>query len=983
MSGEVLMDETQAYIEKMEALIHNRLEGISDQPEQENEMVENVPRKVSTDSGVSNSAKEVEAESVPANIPTIEIDQDHVSAPPDEENGDKGPTYAYEPSTDAVCSIVDPDTKAAEDYYREQGYDESKKEVLETFDEPEEEVLETFAARAGIADTPASAPRNDDGYDYSASEDAAESGLIRAKSPLQYYKDEGYDAVIAEMAAAKIAAAKDDDEKSSRRSSVASQVHEAPLSRAGSVTSKKSSRRGSTTSQVIEEGNLSRTGSTRASVKSSRRQSSASVAEQEIPAALSRQGSVTSRHSSVKGVSSRRESTASLVGRESVGSRKASVSSRRDSTGTLVPDEEVTSRRGSQASIVNGVSAVVNGVEAVESRRGSIVSRRESNASAVANGDEPTTSRRGSVASRRDSTASARVNGDASRRSSIASNKEEVTSRRSSKVSLPAEPPVPSPRSLPPDHSQEEENVFEERVRNSIREYRSEKSMSNSEVLFKIGNDESEGPSADVKALLAWAKGTRKPDTDTMVIRKKQHVEKIKRASDFSLAAVFLATKEPIKEEEPEVAVIIPEKKEKAKPEVKAKDDLIRGHEVESLARQCISGSIIVSNININNIDENNASVTFDGEVDGAQKQVAWDVQRSSAVENQARVAETIRFLDDSVSGTKLKLANLSKILHSDSKLTIVDSSDDYKSLDIETPLDEMHLKVGMKALAKLHAYTFLQFDRNPGLSSKFSKASYTDGQQRNFVKADLENKMVAIAAVLDNIGEEMLVNNVNNLKGNVFNIFREANTSPSVMPCLAHGMPTLANMEFKYFDSMPIDARFKNFDSSNYGSGIPDLHTFINTSGENVAREDFLLRFVYYETLASILKSQGTKIGFSYDDMKTEFVQKRLHGYLHSAAILAGTTDVVVKEEVAPSPVQVLPKMPVAPGPMRPVESKILGTFKPALGAKIMAVNAIQEVPAKKQVVKAAATNGNNKDDIKFPADRIASMMQKAVKVY
>ncbi len=37
-------------------------------------------------------------------------------------------------------------------------------------------------------------------------------------------RDEGYDAVIAEMAAAKIAAAKDDDEKSSRRSSVASQV---------------------------------------------------------------------------------------------------------------------------------------------------------------------------------------------------------------------------------------------------------------------------------------------------------------------------------------------------------------------------------------------------------------------------------------------------------------------------------------------------------------------------------------------------------------------------------------------------------------------------------------------------------------------------------------------------------------------------------------------------------------------------------------
>ena len=47
------------------------------------------------------------------------------------------------------------------------------------------------------------------------------------------------------------------------------------------------------------------------------------------------------------------------------------------------------------------------------------------------------------------------------------------------------------------------------------------------------------------------------------------------------------------------------------------------------------------------------------------------------------------------------------------------------------------------------------------------------------------------------------------------------------------------------------------------------------------------------------------------------------------------------------------------------------------------MAVNAIQEDPAKKKVVKAAATNGNNEDNIKFPADRIAAMMQKAVKVY
>ena len=40
-----------------------------------------------------------------------------------------------------------------------------------------------------------------------------------------------------------------------------------------------------------------------------------------------------------------------------------------------------------------------------------------------------------------------------------------------------------------------------------------------------------------------------------------------------------------------------------------------------------------------------------------------------------------------------------------------------------------------------------------------------------------------------------------------------------SVMPCLAHGRPTLANLEFKYFDSMPIDARVSWFIHSNLDS--------------------------------------------------------------------------------------------------------------------------------------------------------------------
>ena len=40
----------------------------------------------------------------------------------------------------------------------------------------------------------------------------------------------------------------------------------------------------------------------------------------------------------------------------------------------------------------------------------------------------------------------------------------------------------------------------------------------------------------------------------------------------------------------------------------------------------------------------------------------------------------------------------------------------------------------------------------------------------------------------------------------------------------------------------------------------MTDFHTFVNTASDN-ARDDFLLRFVYYETLVTVLKTLGGKV--------------------------------------------------------------------------------------------------------------------------
>ncbi|XP_023336805.1 uncharacterized protein LOC111707856, partial [Eurytemora carolleeae] len=89
------------------------------------------------------------------------------------------------------------------------------------------------------------------------------------------------------------------------------------------------------------------------------------------------------------------------------------------------------------------------------------------------------------------------------------------------------------------------EAEFEERVKKNISKFKNEKSMTNVEVLKNLEKEEGEDQPS-VKKLLAWAKGTRKAKTETMVVRQKKHEDKIRQAVDIGGVNLVLAEKETV-----------------------------------------------------------------------------------------------------------------------------------------------------------------------------------------------------------------------------------------------------------------------------------------------------------------------------------------------------------------------------------------------------------------------------------------------------
>merc|ERR1719342_1031519 len=119
------------------------------------------------------------------------------------------------------------------------------------------------------------------------------------------------------------------------------------------------------------------------------------------------------------------------------------------------------------------------------------------------------------------------------------------------------------------------------------------------------------------------------------------------------------------------------------------------------------------------------------------------------------------------------------------------------------------------------------------------------------------------------------------------------------------------------------IQAKFVNFSNCRFGSPMSDLLVFINSSGANLSREDFLFRFVYHETLVSTLKQLGVRNDIiGYDEIKTEKQKQTLYGLIESASLLLG--------ESSGSTTAKRTRVTGQPMKATRIQSKILGEFVP-----------------------------------------------------
>merc|ERR1719193_2916669 len=357
---------------------------------------------------------------------------------------------------------------------------------------------------------------------------------------------------------------------------------------------------------------------------------------------------------------------------------------------------------------------------------------------------------------------------------------------------------------------------------------------------------------------------------------------------------------------------------------------------VTKISGLSIGPSAKITNLNtVESVKPGVEKISFTSEVGGASQTHRWILYN----QHMKRDKSKDEYVKTELGSKLISCVNLpdeplpfDQLTYKDDKVWVIDEGCDYSPLNPKKALDENELKIGMKALARLHALSFVYFSSAPDTKAlnQLSKKSLEDAGSRSEVQPRLEKQLDNIRSCLTKEGcSQADLEKVMALKKSLFNIYREATSKSSLGLVLCHGRPNCASLKFKCnSDGAPVQARFVSMDDCALGSAITDLHVFINTSGFNTAKEDFLLRFVYYETFATLLKSYGKKIGFTYDDLKSEFVQRKLHGCIHSAAILAeeGFLNKAIPQNQSTTVEPVVTK-PTEP---RVIESKFLGRFVP-----------------------------------------------------
>lgn len=526
----------------------------------------------------------------------------------------------------------------------------------------------------------------------------------------------------------------------------------------------------------------------------------------------------------------------------------------------------------------------------------------------------------------------------------------------------------------------EEKTKEESKPLITIVNYNLDKGRSNVEVLEDIEVEEGEDKDK-VKKLLAWAKGTKKSKTQTMVVRMKKREDTIKKAVDHSNMDIVIEDK--VVTTNGITTINTGTKKfqvdnNKSPFEVRKKSVIqpstvvTRAWLEKAVKHHEHNDDVSIVDMQFDLVKQGTYSAEIEAEVGGKAKKYNWtikDAPRSSDSfsKDTFMVSDLGRKMGEFVDSMKLKTPMkipFQRVIYADEEYAIFNDIKLYQKQSLDKVLDEAHLKAGMKALAKLHAISYAYFNKSENNIKEFAEvlkllvhheyqpsATHNDKAQ---AKIQLEKKFMAIFGILEDQNEgKKVLDQAKGLKNVLYNVYKEANQSSSPFSVLCHGSPTLRNIIFLYnAEGIPVEAGFVDFSKASYSSAVTDIHLFLNTAGDNTAREDFLLRFVYYETLASSLKALGVKEIIGWEDFKAEFVKKRLHGLIAGSGYLAS----IATRGVAPSPKR-------QDSVNKVVHSKILGKF------------------VSKKVSPSAAPASDEGEKVDINA-KICDMMARAVKL-
>merc|ERR1719209_552263 len=296
----------------------------------------------------------------------------------------------------------------------------------------------------------------------------------------------------------------------------------------------------------------------------------------------------------------------------------------------------------------------------------------------------------------------------------------EPAPRRTPEAPAPAPAPAPAIQSKTSYEEERSQIDFDDVVRQNQEKYRSETKLTNEQVLDNIAREEGEDR-PNISQLLAWAKGTKKPKTETFVVRSKKREDVLKRAVD--IGGVDMVIEEKTKKEE---KVPVVQEKTVAPQEEAA----VTREWLEVALKEASKAEVVnIVKIEFEKLPLGVHKVQVVAKLNGGHKdqEFNWVIQPAEKLEGRSLLIADLTNKLGRMSG-KVP-APFQRVQYSDAKHAALDDISNYSSC-VDKVLDEAHLKVAVRAMARLHALSLVHLANDVGAAKSLAEPGYTRDQQ-------------------------------------------------------------------------------------------------------------------------------------------------------------------------------------------------------------------------------------------------------------